>query len=73
MVAASSLPLLQDRPPPNCVFIDGGHEFRCVQRKLMVNELPDGTVRHSSKVVSNPWRNQAASNCCILSVLLSSK
>ncbi|CAN0864762.1 Monooxygenase 2 [Linum grandiflorum] len=37
-------------------FIDGGHEFRCVQRKLLlealVKELPNDTVRYSSKVVS---------------------
>ncbi|CAN1342326.1 Monooxygenase 3 [Linum perenne] len=37
-------------------FIDNGHEFRCVQRKLlleaMVKELPNGTVRYSSKLVS---------------------
>ncbi|XP_039166848.1 monooxygenase 2-like [Eucalyptus grandis] len=33
-----------------------GHEFRCVQRRTLletlVNELPSGTVRYSSKVVS---------------------
>lgn len=34
----------------------GGHEIRCVQRQLLLEtlakELPSGTVRYSSKVVS---------------------
>ncbi|CAN1342321.1 Monooxygenase 3 [Linum perenne] len=37
-------------------FIDSGHEVRCLQRKLlleaMVKELPNGTIRYSSKLVS---------------------
>ncbi|KAB1200626.1 putative disease resistance RPP13-like protein 1 [Morella rubra] len=38
------------------VSILGNHEVRCVQRKLLLealaNELPSGTIRYSSKVVS---------------------
>ncbi|CAN0864764.1 Monooxygenase 2 [Linum grandiflorum] len=53
MVAASTI---TKQTTAQLSFIDSGHELRCVQRKLlleaMVNELPDGSVRYSSKVVS---------------------
>ncbi|PON89950.1 FAD/NAD(P)-binding domain containing protein [Trema orientale] len=38
------------------LLLGGGHEVRCVQRKLLLetlsNELPSGTIRYSSKVVA---------------------
>jgi len=41
--------------PSNLVH-SGDHEVRCVRRKLLLEslekELPDGTIRYSSKVVS---------------------
>lgn len=41
--------------PSNLVY-SGEHEVRCVRRKLLLEslekELPDGTIRYSSKVVS---------------------
>lgn len=43
--------------PDHCrVMRSGGHEIRCVQRNLLLEtlakELPSGTIRYSSKVVS---------------------
>ncbi|GLT71441.1 hypothetical protein SLA2020_434570 [Shorea laevis] len=46
----------------------GDHEIRCVQRKLLLetlgNELPSGTIRYSSKVVS--IEDRASISFCIL-------